>query len=156
VLSQLSYITHQHLPRDGIAHSGLDPPTSIINQDSAPSTCHRPVWWRQCFQTPTQVGQVDKIILIKTLVPDQKGWAPCCLKPEARWGKRESGDAKSWRWAAVHCWSEGKVLPHAPDKRYKALAPGLGTAECVDGKDSNDTELVPKHLRAARPQGTSL
>ena len=33
LLSLLSYITQDHLPRDGTAHSGLSPPTPIINQE---------------------------------------------------------------------------------------------------------------------------
>jgi hypothetical protein len=30
------YTTQDHLPRDGTAHSGLSPPTSIIDQENVP------------------------------------------------------------------------------------------------------------------------
>lgn len=34
----LSYTTGDHLPRDGTAPSGLNPPMSIITQENAPET----------------------------------------------------------------------------------------------------------------------
>lgn len=34
-----SYTAQTQLPRDGNAHSGLDPPTSISNQENDPQTC---------------------------------------------------------------------------------------------------------------------
>jgi hypothetical protein len=35
----LQLTAQDHLPRDGAAHSGRDPPTSIISQDNSPQTC---------------------------------------------------------------------------------------------------------------------
>lgn len=34
-----SYIAQNHLPMDGVAHSGLDAPTPTIEQDSFSQTC---------------------------------------------------------------------------------------------------------------------
>jgi hypothetical protein len=34
-VSLLSYSTHNHQPRDGTAHGGLYPPTSIIDEENA-------------------------------------------------------------------------------------------------------------------------
>jgi hypothetical protein len=39
LLSLFSYTTQDYLPRGGTTHSGLGPPTSIINQDSVPHIC---------------------------------------------------------------------------------------------------------------------
>lgn len=39
LLRQLSYTTQDHLLRGGPTHSELDPPTSMVNQESAPWTC---------------------------------------------------------------------------------------------------------------------
>lgn len=38
LLSLISYITQTHLDRSSTSHRGLDPPTSVINQDNAPQT----------------------------------------------------------------------------------------------------------------------
>lgn len=38
-LSQISNTIQNHLPRDGTAHPGLDPPTPMISQAKAPPTC---------------------------------------------------------------------------------------------------------------------
>lgn len=53
LLSILSYKTQGHLPRDGTTHSGLDPPTSIINQKrkkNASQTCLQVSLMEACSQ----------------------------------------------------------------------------------------------------------
>lgn len=45
-----SYITQDNLPRNGITHSGLDPPKSVSIQDSVLQASHRPTQWRQFFK----------------------------------------------------------------------------------------------------------
>lgn len=39
MVSYFSETDQAHLPKDGIAHSGLGPPTWITNQEKAPQTC---------------------------------------------------------------------------------------------------------------------
>jgi hypothetical protein len=38
--------TQAHMPRGGTTHSGLDPPTSIINQENSTQTCLRAIQWK--------------------------------------------------------------------------------------------------------------
>lgn len=39
LLSWLSYTSQEHQPTGSLAHSGLDPPTSTVNQEKIPQTC---------------------------------------------------------------------------------------------------------------------
>jgi hypothetical protein len=38
--------SQDHQPKDGTIYNGMDAPISTINQENAPHTCHRPLWWR--------------------------------------------------------------------------------------------------------------
>lgn len=45
LLSLLSYIVHDCLPRCGTANSGLSPLIIVVNQDNFHRHAHRPIWW---------------------------------------------------------------------------------------------------------------
>ena len=49
--SLLSYSTQDHYARSGTAHSELDPPTSIINQENVP---------QQAFSQASLVGTISE------------------------------------------------------------------------------------------------
>lgn len=49
LFSLLSYTTQDYLPKKGITHSVLGPPTSIIDQENAPQICLQATWWRYCL-----------------------------------------------------------------------------------------------------------
>jgi hypothetical protein len=37
--ASLLHFSYIHIPKDGTSHSGLEPPTSISNQENVPQTC---------------------------------------------------------------------------------------------------------------------
>jgi hypothetical protein len=45
LLSWLSCLPKDHLPRGRTAHNRLSPPTSITNEENAPQGYHRLLWW---------------------------------------------------------------------------------------------------------------
>lgn len=72
LLSLLSCISRDHLPRGGTAQSALGPLTSFSNQQNVPQACPKTIWlgyfvyWGSIFSNDSRVCQLD-LKLVSTM-----------------------------------------------------------------------------------------